>query len=75
MPPAGGKYGYWENDTLVEDPDAWLKAAQQHPGSWWTNWLGWVQPNAGEMIPARIPGYTLGALEDAPGSYVKAKLA
>ena len=74
-PPAGGKYGYWENDTLVEDPDAWLKAAQQHPGSWWTNWLGWVQPNAGEMIPARIPGYTLGALEDAPGSYVKAKLA
>ena len=38
------------------------------------NWLGWVQPNAGEMIPARQPGSVIGALEDAPGSFVKIRI-
>src|SRR5437762_14276333 len=34
-PPAAKKYGYWTNEKLPAKPDAWLKDARQHEGSWW----------------------------------------
>ena len=37
-PPASGKYGYWTNDELPADPEAWLAGATHHDGSWWTDW-------------------------------------
>jgi len=75
-PPAANKYGYWTNDgKLTAEPEDWLKGATQHPGSWWTDWAAWVKTHAGEQVPARVPGKgKLKALEDAPGSYVKARL-
>jgi polyhydroxyalkanoate synthase len=70
-PPAANKYGYRTNDSLVAEPDAWLAAAEQHPGSWWSDWGRWIAKHAGEKVPARVPGKgKLKALEDAPGSYV-----
>ena len=75
-PPAANKYGYWTNDALPVDPNQWLEAAQMHEGSWWTDWNAWEQPFNGEQVPAREPGAgALPALEDAPGSYVKARTA
>ena len=43
-PPAANKYGYWLNPSakLARTADAWLEGAQQHPGSWWTDWQAWV---------------------------------
>ncbi|MGZ8203631.1 MAG: PHA/PHB synthase family protein [Burkholderiales bacterium] len=71
-PPAANKYAYWTNEGLPADPDAWLKAAQQHGGSWWPDWAKWVEEIAGEKVPAREPGAgKLKVIEDAPGSYVK----
>ncbi len=74
-PPAANKYGYWTNDELATTPQAWLDAAAQHPGSWWTDWAQWVAAYAGDKVAARVPGKgKLKALEDAPGSYVKLRL-
>jgi poly[(R)-3-hydroxyalkanoate] polymerase subunit PhaC len=71
-PPDANKYCYWTNDALPEAADEWLKGAQQHPGSWWTDWGNWIAERGGEMVKARIPGKgKLKAIEDAPGSYVR----
>jgi len=71
-PPAANKYCYWVNERLLENPDAWLRDAEQHPGSWWVDWGRWVARRAGEKVPARVPGaHGLKAIEDAPGSYVR----
>lgn len=73
-PPVAGKYCYWTNSKLPADPDAWLDAAKRHEGSWWTDWQKWVGKHAGGTVKARTPGDgKLKALEDAPGSYVKAR--
>src|SRR5204863_697461 len=46
-PPAANKYGYWTNDKLADTPQAWLDAATQHAGSWWSDWAKWVGQDAG----------------------------
>jgi len=70
-PPAANKYCYWTDPKLPDDPEAWLKRATQHPGSWWPDWAGWVAQHGSDKVPARIPGKgKLKALEDAPGAYV-----
>jgi polyhydroxyalkanoate synthase len=74
-PPAAGKYCYWTQPKLADDPEKWLKGASQHPGSWWTDWAGWIAQHGGNKVPARIPGKgRLKAIEDAPGSYVKMRV-
>jgi polyhydroxyalkanoate synthase len=69
------KYQYWTSEgPLGEDVDAWLKGATEHPGSWWPDWLQWLRDRNPETVPARAigsPKYQ--PIEDAPGSYVKAK--
>ncbi|MFN3884599.1 MAG: hypothetical protein ACK4Q4_07575, partial [Rhodocyclaceae bacterium] len=52
-----------------------LETAEQHPGSWWTDWQAWVTSLSDERLPARDPAKgKLGVIEDAPGSYVKFRL-
>jgi len=71
-PPAANKYCYWTNPKMPKDPDAWLQAAAQAPGSWWEDWAKWVARFAGKKVPARAPGCgVFKPVEDAPGSYVK----
>jgi polyhydroxyalkanoate synthase len=73
-PPASGKYGYWTNEELPPDPEAWLGTAEHHEGSWWPDWAAWNAERSGPMVEARIPGSgELPALEPAPGSYVKVR--
>jgi polyhydroxyalkanoate synthase len=73
-PPASTKYGYWTNDALPPEPEAWLAGATQHPGSWWPHWGRWLERFAGGKVEARVPGEGgLPALEDAPGSYVRVR--
>lgn len=73
-PPASGKYGYWTNDELPPDPEAWLAGATHHKGSWWNDWAAWMAARSGPKVPARRPGEgALPVLEDAPGSYVRVK--
>jgi polyhydroxyalkanoate synthase len=71
-PPAANKYGYWTNESLPEDPQAWFEGARHHSGSWWPDWGRWVAHYGGERVPARDPGAGgLQVIEDAPGSYVR----
>jgi poly[(R)-3-hydroxyalkanoate] polymerase subunit PhaC len=71
-PPAAKKYHYWTGESFAATADDWLKAAQQHPGSWWEDWQRWMeQQNGDDKVPARIPSK---AIEDAPGSYVMLRL-
>ncbi|MDE1967845.1 MAG: class I poly(R)-hydroxyalkanoic acid synthase [Alphaproteobacteria bacterium] len=70
-PPSKSKYGHWTNDKLPQDPEAWLKDAQFHNGSWWPRWEEWVKQFAGGEVDARVPGTgALKPLADAPGPYV-----
>lgn len=71
--PSANKYGYWTNDSLVEHYKDWLEQAESHPGSWWTEWLKWMQTYNKKMVEARHPGSKkYPPIEDAPGSFVKA---
>ncbi|HLA20689.1 MAG TPA: class I poly(R)-hydroxyalkanoic acid synthase, partial [Pseudolabrys sp.] len=74
-PPAKPKYQYWTGSTPSgDDVDAWLKSAQEHPGSWWPDWLDWLKALDDKTVPARkIGGGKLKPIEDAPGSYVKVR--
>lgn len=74
-PPEANKYDYRFTDGLPDNPDLWAAEAEKHPGSWWPEWQKWIHALAEEQTDARIPGSgELKALEDAPGSYVKARM-
>jgi polyhydroxyalkanoate synthase len=74
-PPAANKYSYWSNPKLPAEPEAWLKGASQHPGSWWSDWDGWIAQHGGDKVPARVPGKgKLKVIEDAPGAYARMRV-
>ena len=76
-PPAANKYGYWVNPAakLPETGEAWFEGAQQNAGSWWTDWQAWVTGHDAAQVDPRDPAKgKLKALEDAPGSFVKARV-
>ena len=86
-PPAKNKRNYWvasgagtaedaaPGEKMAADPDTWLETAEKVPGSWWPNWYAWLAPHGGTQVNARRkPGNARYApVEEAPGSYVKAK--
>jgi polyhydroxyalkanoate synthase len=72
-PPAKAKYQYWTNDKRAATLEAWIEGATEHAGSWWPHYAEWLAQYSGNLAPARTPGARLGAIEDAPGSYVKVK--
>ena len=76
-PPSKGKRSHWigASNTLPAEAQAWFGAAKEHPGSWWTDWSGWLAGHAGKQIAApKVPGdKTHKAIEPAPGRYVKQK--
>ncbi|MCK8784241.1 class I poly(R)-hydroxyalkanoic acid synthase [Roseomonas sp. NAR14] len=79
-PPGAGRYSYWIGESLPEEPEAWFEGATELSGSWWPDWQRWVLARSREQVPAGSPGRQPGrgglpALEDAPGSYVRAASA
>jgi polyhydroxyalkanoate synthase len=71
-PPARKKYQYWTGGRPQGSLEDWLKAAEEHPGSWWDDWHTWlVAQDKRRVKKRRRPGGgKLKPLEDAPGSYV-----
>jgi polyhydroxyalkanoate synthase len=67
------KYQYWTNSRRCDSFERFVETATEHPGSWWPHWIEWLAKQSGNKIDARKPGTKLKPLEDAPGSYVKAK--
>lgn len=76
-PPALGKYQYWLNPKPAETLAEFVAGASETKGSWWPDWLGWLHDQSDSTVPAsgaRQPGKgVLKAIEDAPGSYVRAR--
>jgi len=73
-PPDKVKYQYWTASKAAADTvEDWLAMAREHPGSWWPHWAEWLAKHSGGWTIPREPGEKLGVIEDAPGSYVKAK--
>ncbi|RUP11268.1 class I poly(R)-hydroxyalkanoic acid synthase [Hyphomicrobium sp.] len=72
-PPEKVKYQYWTGGKSMTSVAKWEASATEHPGSWWPYWIDWLSQQSGGWVPARVPGAKLGAIEDAPGSYVKAR--
>ena len=72
-PPDKVKYQYWTNGSNGPELADWMKSAKEHPGSWWPYWIKWLTARSGGTTIPRVPGKTLGVIEDAPGSYVRAR--
>jgi polyhydroxyalkanoate synthase len=74
-PPSAQKYQYWTNPEKVETLTEFFAGAKETKGSWWPDWIGWLDDLDAAKVPAkgaRIPGKgKLKPLEDAPGSYVR----
>lgn len=74
-PPVDSRYAYWTNSRRAKHPETWYKNAKKHDGSWWLDWARWLHKHHGGDVPAREPGSgKVKAIEDAPGSYVRATL-
>jgi len=76
-PPGANKYCYWVNEEACGSLDSFIDGAKEHKGSWWPDWLEWLKTRDSATVRAegaRIPGNgKLKAIEDAPGSYVRAR--
>jgi polyhydroxyalkanoate synthase len=74
-PPDKMKYQYWTGRKPTSaNLERWLSKAKEHAGSWWPDWFHWLKAQDPAEVPAREPGGgRLAPIEDAPGSYVKAR--
>ncbi|TFI57464.1 class I poly(R)-hydroxyalkanoic acid synthase [Sphingomonas parva] len=76
-PPEAQKYQYWTNGAKVSSLEEFVAGATETKGSWWPDWIGWIGAQSERKVQAkgaRQPGGgKLKALEDAPGSYVRAR--
>jgi polyhydroxyalkanoate synthase len=55
------------------DPAAWASSARRRTGSWWPEWIAWLDQRSGATCPppqmgAAESGYPV--LSEAPGQYV-----
>jgi polyhydroxyalkanoate synthase len=53
------------------DPEAWREKTEKVSGSWWLDWVDWLRPQCGELLPPRALGNgAYRPLAEAPGTYV-----
>ncbi len=69
-PATSTKYCHMISTNILDDPDAWLKEAKTHEGSWWNSWQRWLFSHAGELTKS-IDYDSLSMIDNAPGNYVK----
>jgi polyhydroxyalkanoate synthase subunit PhaC len=74
-PVSKAKYQYWTGGAPDGgELETWLANAEEHPGSWWPDWIEWIKLQDPREVKARKPGGgKLTPIEDAPGSYVKVR--
>ncbi|KJK08965.1 MULTISPECIES: class II poly(R)-hydroxyalkanoic acid synthase [Pseudomonas] len=74
-PPGNPKAHYVDNPRLSSDPRAWFYDAKQVDGSWWPQWLDWIQARSGaqrETLMA-LGNQNYPPMDPAPGTYVQAR--
>jgi len=54
-----------------DSPDTWRERTKAQPGSWWVDWMEWLKPQSGKLVPAGpVATKDHPALAEAPGAYV-----
>jgi polyhydroxyalkanoate synthase len=76
-PASKNRRSHWTGGKLTGDPESWLAAATEKPGSWWTDWSAWLERFGGERVKARarLGNAQYKPIEPAPGRYVKHRAA
>jgi polyhydroxyalkanoate synthase len=62
-----------EADDRYRDPETFLAQAPRKDGSWWPEWVAWLDARSGAAVappPAGAPASGCPPLGDAPGTYV-----
>lgn len=68
------KYQFWTGPAPSGAFEDWVAKATETPGSWWPDWIKWIEAQAPERVPARSPGSKKHPpIADAPGEYVRVK--
>jgi polyhydroxyalkanoate synthase len=53
------------------DPERWLATAPRHDGSWWPEWVTWLEARAGAPVaPPALGGRKHHPIASGPGAYV-----
>lgn len=78
-PPAANKRSFWTGPSgkFPKTAKEWQDLATEHAGSWWPDWSSWLKTNAGKQInaPKTYGNVKYKPIENAPGSYVKARVS
>lgn len=75
-PPYKNKHGYWLNDKIPQNPENYLASANFIQGSWWNDWIEWLKQYSGGLQSINcLKIGELNPIEDAPGTYVKVRIA
>ena len=71
-PPGNEKARYQVSQDCPEDPQEWLRGAENRHGSWWPDYASWLAERSGEEIeaPTDLGGGGLEPIGEAPGTYV-----
>ena len=71
-PPGNEKARYQVAKECPEDPQEWLRRAENCHGSWWPDYVAWLAERCGEekAAPGELGGGGLAPIGDAPGTYV-----
>jgi polyhydroxyalkanoate synthase len=71
-PPGNAKAAYQAGPAGPADPQEWLRGAATQAGSWWPDFVAWLDQRCGPDRPApdRLGGGGLVPLMEAPGTYV-----
>ena len=62
-----------QDEDLYIDPDTWVSQTPEMDGSWWLEWVSWLNAHSGnETHPPGVGNTNAGIAEvsDAPGTYV-----
>ncbi|MFT4066844.1 class I poly(R)-hydroxyalkanoic acid synthase [Paraburkholderia sp.] len=76
-PPAKKKRSFWKLDTeekaLPESANEWFDASTEVPGSWWPEWITWLDQYGGKKVKPRATAGSdeFPVIEPAPGRYVR----
>ena len=46
--------GYWTSEGQYETAEEWRENAEEHEGSWWEDWRGWLEQRSGAERSARM---------------------
>ena len=59
------------SDEPYVDAERWLATTARHDGSWWPEWVKWLEAHSGEKVsPPSMGSRKHPPIGDAPGEYV-----